>query len=1377
MQVVVDLFGFLKAFKFLCYTVMLKNRSTAIALVISTIMIVSAFSMVYAGGFFNATEANGVINAASNISASSGPISKQPVQVSNEKLMPYIDAKQIALNTNNDIKYLGRQYSSLSGSQNLFPVYFNQTGLPIGDQWNITINGVSRQTFNLSYGIYLPQGNYDYTIPNVGNFYPAVGGGVFNLTTSGVAVNVYFQSSMAVNSTLIVDNSSLIQGIHYSNEMNSKPYSAIYNPFNGFYYVADIGNGSVSVLNGTTGNVYKTVKVGLSPVSMTVDPYNGMVYVADSGSSKVSVISPNLSLFENLTIMHNPSYVLYDPVSGYLFVSNYSDKIGALSPSGVIAYTSFNSDVRQMALDSNNGNVFVKTSLVSIYSGIINPNLRQVYYISSTGKIIDGFNVSANIIPNSITFDTVLNSLYSVSAIDPTHNLIETTSSGHVIETWNLGYSPNDIFYDSYTGDIIILSYNSENTTLYSYSGGMNFMGTIYLAGEIHDIAFSNAGQILPDSAEGDVYSAFPIISTREVSLTETGLNSGTVWGFSYSGHVFLTESRIMNFTTLLSPLDIKFLNVTGYAVKNDFAVPYGAGLFQSLVQYQRTYNVVISEKGLPSGVIWNATIDNVTYYSTMGDITTNLTNGTYSLLLSRSGDYYPDPLNTTLYINGSSLSEVIAFSASKFAVNVFQSGLPLGSAWYLNLSNGEHFVSKNHTLSFLVPNGTYYYTISSGNKTYRPFSSSGSFAVNGVSLNLPVNFTIVTYTVNVTEKGLPAGVFWYFELDEYGNSIELGGNSYIISLQNGTYSYSVKSSESSYYPAVSSGTFSIRGHGLNLSILFRELTFKVIFSESGLPAGTSWSVNISSGLNFKTVESSASIMLPNGTYEYSASVANKTFTPVYPAAKFVVNGSAVTVNMDFKMVLYNLTLSLNAVPTNTNWSLFINGKNVSTFSSPQTVLSLPNGTYSYSVIVWNHIYSSTAGNFTINGQNAILYVHISEVKYSLSVYGKGLPSGSLWYLNLSNGVNLYSSSDLISVLLTNGTYHYFLGSGNKLFHPVFPAGTITVQGSNVTMTLDFELTVYNVTFTGQNQVNGNWYVNLTNGNSSGPIQSGASHSFELSNGTYEFVIGVSNSSFRSSVTEGVFTVNGSYVNIPVSFYTVTYEVTFTYNLHNVPWMVVIGNESEFSSGKSISFNLPNGTYSYSALLDRQENGKYTTYINGTVTVKGNNVNLDLVFKKLNRVVVNVMMPPLNSEWILSVNGTLYRSNLPTMILKLPSGNYSALFEFNITLPNPNIGHFRQPGKVVPDSYINITVPFYLNVSMSMPVSVFIFPSPGQINILVISGPIFPPPVPFGPIPPMAPPNQPFPVQPPPLAGNFQFQFFSSNLLPPCLTRPGIPIF
>jgi hypothetical protein len=103
MQVVVDLFGFLKAFKFLCYTVMLKNRSTAIALVISTIMIVSAFSMVYAGGFFNSTEANGVINAVSNISASSGPISKQPVQVSNEKLMPYIDAKQIALNTNNDI--------------------------------------------------------------------------------------------------------------------------------------------------------------------------------------------------------------------------------------------------------------------------------------------------------------------------------------------------------------------------------------------------------------------------------------------------------------------------------------------------------------------------------------------------------------------------------------------------------------------------------------------------------------------------------------------------------------------------------------------------------------------------------------------------------------------------------------------------------------------------------------------------------------------------------------------------------------------------------------------------------------------------------------------------------------------------------------------------------------------------------------------------------------------------------------------------------------------------------------------------------------------------------------------------------------------------
>jgi hypothetical protein len=1309
----------------------LKNRSTAIALVISTIMIISAFSMVYAGGNFISNSTNGVTNnnlssLFSNHNSSIQPHSSQAIKLGADNIATQI--KPNSLNSNNNVKYFNYKYLQSSNNNGLYPVYFNQTGLPLGDQWNITINGNVTHTFNISFKTYLKVGMYNYSISKSGDFYPAVASGSFNISSSGAEIQVYFQSSLGIKSTLVMDNQTLIQNIIFSNETNYEPYYGLYNTFNGFYYFANLENGSVSIINGTTGQIYKNVRVGLRPISLTYNPYNGNVYVANSGSSTISVINSHLSISENLTIMVSPSDVLYDPVSGDLFVSNSSEVVAAYNPNGTVTYPHFNSNVSELVLNSNSGGVFVKTSQISIYSETINSKSKQIYYINSKGRYVDSFNISSEFIPSSIAFDPIDNSLYSVISINSTRNLVETNSSGYLLGTWNLPYSPNEIFYDSFSGNLFIMSFNNEDTSINVYSGAMNFMDSMNMNGEIQSIAFSSRSQVFPDSYEDDVYFASPVTPIRDVSIRETGLNSGTEWGFTYSGHEFLTQSETLNFTTLPSNISIKFINVSGYVLNNNLTIPKGSGLFSYLVKYNKVYSVAISESGLPYGTTWNATIGNHTYISTTGEIIVNLTNGTYAVLFSRSGIYYPNPSNTTFIVNGSGLNETLVFSVSKYAVNFYEDGLPSDAVWYLNLSDGLHFASYNHTISTSLPNDTYYYTISSKNKIYRPVSYSGVFTVDGEKINTTINFLTVSYQVNFTETGLPSSVSWCIELNNSGSYEKLTTSYLSLSLENGTYSYKVKSSDSSYSPVEPSGTFNVNGNNLKVNISFKEITFKVTVSESGLPNVTAWFFNLTNGKPLRTTEELVSLNLPNGTYQYSVSVVNKTFEPLYERSNFTVSGSSIIINITFKLVVYNVTFSLNGIPAKTNWSLDLNGINVSTFSLPHTYVDLPNGSYVYTINVWNHVYRSTSGNFSVNGHNEEIDVKISSVRYAVNVNENGLPENSLWYLNLSNGEKLYSSSNIISTELTNGTYYYALGSGNSSFHPYLSSGIIGVSGSNITVMISFVPTLYSVTFQGQNNFHGAWYVNLSNGNSSGPISPGSSYVFDLTNGTYSYVISVSNDSFVPSKVTGIFEVNGNSKNITISFMEVTYNVTFTYNLKNVPWEVVIGNISEFSpSGQPITFNLANGSYSYSALLDKNGKGNnYIPCINGTFTVNGKNVNINLSFKKLNKVFIGTLLPPNTVYWVLSINGTFYAWNSHPSFIRLPDGNYSSSFTINLTIPHPISGPGQQPEPNAA-SYVNVTVPFYLNVSGPTFLIIFVTPSPNGFNIFIFTGPALPP--------------------------------------------------
>ena len=68
------------------------------------------------------------------------------------------------------------------------------------------------------------------------------------------------------------------------NSANSKIYVTNFLP-NAFY------TNTVSVIDGSTDTVIKTINVGRDPVGITVDPYSGKLYVTNQYSNTVSVIN------------------------------------------------------------------------------------------------------------------------------------------------------------------------------------------------------------------------------------------------------------------------------------------------------------------------------------------------------------------------------------------------------------------------------------------------------------------------------------------------------------------------------------------------------------------------------------------------------------------------------------------------------------------------------------------------------------------------------------------------------------------------------------------------------------------------------------------------------------------------------------------------------------------------------------------------------------------------------------------------------------------------------------------------------------------------------------------------------------------------------
>lgn len=272
-------------------------------------------------------------------------------------------------------------------------------------------------------------------------------------------------------------------------------------------------------------------------------------------------------------------------------------------------------------------------------------------------------------------------------------------------------------------------------------------------------------------------------------------------------------------------------------------------------------------------------------------------------------------------------------------------------------------------------------------------------------------------------------------------------GTTIVFSEPNGTYSFQVGIVPG--WRAVDSGSVTVAGMDTSVVRTFSEVKYTVTFKETGLPAGTSWSVTVGA-TTVSSVTSTIRFSLPNGTYSFSvANIANYSRTAT---GTFAVSGTPVTITDHFTLVKYAVTFKETGLPAGTSWSVTV-GATTMTSTVATIVFHLANGSYTYSVANVPNYSRTATGGFTVAGAPLTITTHFTLVKYTVTFTESGLPAHTSWQVTIG-ATTKSTSGTTITFSLSNGTYAYTVsapGSGYSATN-----ASVTVNGGSVGVTVVF---------------------------------------------------------------------------------------------------------------------------------------------------------------------------------------------------------------------------------------------------------------------------------------------------------------------------------
>jgi hypothetical protein len=475
------------------------------------------------------------------------------------------------------------------------------------------------------------------------------------------------------------------------------------------------------------------------------------------------------------------------------------------------------------------------------------------------------------------------------------------------------------------------------------------------------------SGQVTVNGTAPEVAVNFTRV-TYDLSFDEAGLLPGTNWTVTVGSTAHSSIAPIIAWTEPNGTYAWSVTPIPGYATNWTGRVTVNANAtVVSLVFIRLTYALTFHETGLPNGTQWTVKVGNASFNSAATSIQFLEANGSYPYTLGGIPGWTTSTFSGSVEVTGTPVNLSSLWTRVTYPVLFSENGLPSGTRWWINATGGTSISSTAGLMYLRVPNGSYSYVVASLDKRFA--SPGGSFQiVGGVAYNITVDFAAVTFVVTFGQGGLPPGTGWWVNVSG-GPSTFSNSTSLTLNATNGSFAYSVASNDRVYSSA--GGMFTVSGGAAAVSVTFTLLRFGITFSESGLPAGTEWWVNLSAGASSLATAGTVSLELTNGSYSYRVSTTDKTFFS--PGGSLLVRGRTSSIPLSFSRVTYAVTFWENGLSPGTNWSVTFDGVTESG-TGAITFTGIPNGTYPFTVLSQNgYAVTPRNGSVTVDGGNPAL--------------------------------------------------------------------------------------------------------------------------------------------------------------------------------------------------------------------------------------------------------------------------------------------------------------------------------------------------------------------------------------------------------------------
>jgi len=500
----------------------------------------------------------------------------------------------------------------------------------------------------------------------------------------------------------------------------------------------------------------------------------------------------------------------------------------------------------------------------------------------------------------------------------------------------------------------------------------------------------------------------------------------------------------------------------------------------------------------------------------------------------------YPGGLPTSYVLAPQSMALFESYPSGASYVRVHAAGVPAGTPWYTTLGP-KYYTTTEGNLTLLLPAGSYGASPTAiplpiGGKELTPVERlegviDSPVTIAGPSTNLTINFGeqwAVNVTTSPAEGGTATPVVDWWNAGEPLTLTATPADGYAFAGWSGWGPGSYNGSDR---------TITVAPTGRIVEKARFAVGNKVVLWESGLPAGTPWSVTIR---DFTT--ESTSVTLPVyellGSYGYTVSR-----VPGYRSLP-ENGGFLVTAPLSFVEVRFvplwpappqfPVSFQVSGLPASTAVSITVRDATQNTLVSPLAAplqFDLINGTYAYHVgYVAGYHPNVPLKLFTVGGGPMVVDVPFVPTVYGVSWQATGTRAGMNWSV-LLDGVPSPATSAWVSASLPNGTYSYTIELPAN-FSATPRTGVVQVTGGAVAIGLWFDLVKFPMQFMAPDAPS-TWSVRF--GNVTQTSSDGASW-FYAPNGSYTFDVHPPDG-FYAVPSHGVVNVTGPAPAIHIQFF------------------------------------------------------------------------------------------------------------------------------------------------------------------------------------------------------------------------------------------------